>query len=206
VIDSLGKDPRKIFAHELNRNGIDFYANIHTDGSQNVNKNLNSFKQLENKSSDDDKNSYNEKLNNESYNSNRLIMRFSSLENNENKLINKNNLNSNINAAKAEKTALTKSSPEQSLNSDLINFETILKMESGTTVSSKLLPEVSNDSDKLWLNKFDRLYFERRKRIQLKKEIIINKIYSHIPILGEILAVVNYKIKNPYGLEINESF
>jgi len=211
VANSLGKDPRKIFAHELNRNGIDFYANFHTE----ANKNMNGFKQLEIKS-------VNNKINNEllkSENNKRLNMRFSSLESKKNNVnnnisnnikISKNN-NNNLNTnsaglAETRKTTVEPSSPEQELHSDLINFETILKMESGITVQSKLLPLVSNDSDRLWLNKFDRLYFERRKRIQLKKEIIINKIYSHIPILGEILAVANYQIRNPNGEEINESF
>lgn len=217
VLDSFGKDPRKVFAHELNRNGIDFYANFHTD----TNKAGISFKQLENVGGNSIKNNENNAKNNKNSNSNihnkRLNMRFTSIENKKNKLsktdkeTNSNNNNNNFNSKSLSETDTAKSaiaplSPEHALNSDLINFETLLKTEKGTIVPSKYLPEVFNDSEKLWLNKFDRLYFERRKRIQLKKEIIINKIYSHIPILGEILAVANYNIKNPNGLEINESF
>lgn len=223
VIGSLGKDPRKVFAHELNRNGVDFYANIHSDVAAGAasERNLNSFKQLENKSGNVNKE--NEQVNSESNsnsNNKRLNMRFASLQSKKS-ILSKNTKNNNINkiiknnnsataltstTEKTQKTSITPSSPEQELNSDLINFATILKMESGSTVPSTLLPEIPNDSERLWLNKFDRLFFERRKRIQLKKEIIINKIYSHIPILGEILAVVNYKIKNPNGVEINEAF
>ena len=169
IIKSYGKDPRKIFAHELNKGGLEFYKNFYENPE--LNKDTNK----------------------------RINMRFSSLENK------KNSNNLNFQNKKAENTILknTKQNEEQKMNSDLLNFQTILKMESGIIVESNTLPDVINDSEKLWLNKFDRLYFERRKRIQLKKEIIINKIYSHIPILGEILALANIQILDK---NINEEF
>jgi len=193
VIDSLGKDPRNVFGHELNKNGIDFYANLHNNGLKDEVKNLEnfSFKQVgnanKNKIKQDEK---------------RIKMRFTENKKNANNIENKEIINNIEN----KDNKVDKVNPEQDVNNDIINFQTILKMESGNVVSSKSLPDISNDSEKLWLNKFDRLYYERRKRIKLKKEIIINKVYSHIPILGEILALANFQIKNPHGIEINEEF
>lgn len=191
VINSIGKDPRIIFSHELNKNGVDGFANFH--------------KNLEN---DDDNKAPREK---------RINMRFKSLEskksstnNNLKKTMNANSYEKISNSLLNKETKLKKFSSiqndEQSSNNDLINFQKLLTMESGTIVPADTLPDVNNDDENLWLNKFDRLYYERRKRIALKKEIIINKIFTHIPILGEILAVANLQMQSPDGDNINDEF
>lgn len=70
------------------------------------------------------------------------------------------------------------------------DFELMLKMEEGITVNNS--SEVAmNEPISIYTNKFDKLYAQRQIRIKKKKEIIINKVFNIIPILGEVLAVAN---------------
>ena len=94
---------------------------------------------------------------------------------------------------------------------DILNFEKLVNSELNTTpvpidsFKDVLDDKLSSDDISTYFNKFDVNYMKRQKRIYKKKEIIINRIFDLVYLLGEVLALANINIiKNP-GV-VNESF
>lgn len=160
VINSKGKNPRKVFKTEIEKNGINFFSNtknkqmFQNDGASNnlrfksitglARSSSNSIKKLEKKDSP------------------------SKLDEN--------------------------TTEEKNLNSDVTDFSQLLKMEENTSDLSMSHEAFSTEEDEVFMNKFDQLYIQRKTRIKKKKEIIINKVFNFVPLLGESLALANLEV------------
>jgi len=98
---------------------------------------------------------------------------------------------------------------------DILNFEKLANSEIQDPVSvneknvqqcfKKYNIHFETKSDTVYLNKYDKLFIQRQVRIRKKKEIVINRIFYFVPLLGETLALSNIDlIKNPNS--VNEAF
>ena len=72
----------------------------------------------------------------------------------------------------------------------MLYFDKLIESEQTNKKEIETVVSVPVD-DRSYLNKFDTKYFERRTKIKKKKEIIINKNFDLIPLIGEVLAIAN---------------
>jgi hypothetical protein len=79
------------------------------------------------------------------------------------------------------------------LNEQLSDLDKLIALEKNMMVINETtsLKTAVNHSDDYY-NKFDVLYFQRLAKIKKKKEIIINKVFNCISLLGETLAIASY--------------
>jgi hypothetical protein len=165
VIKSKGKNPRKVFKTEIEKNGLNFFINtknkqmFQNEGASN-NLRFKSISGLASPSNTSKKNLSNKK--------------------------DSPNLNS------SEESSLE----EKNLNSDVTNFSQLLKMEENISEKNISHEAFTTEEDEVFMNKFDQLYVQRKMRIKKKKEIIINKVFNIVPLLGESLAVANLEALN----------
>ena len=73
---------------------------------------------------------------------------------------------------------------------EMLYFDKLIESEQTNKKEIETVVSVPVD-DRSYLNKFDTKYFERRTKIKKKKEIIINKNFDLVPLIGEILAIAN---------------
>jgi hypothetical protein len=149
VIKSKGRDPRKVFKTDIEKNGINVFV---------------------------------ESKNNKLFQRTTTNLRFKSLT------------NRNATTIKKKTEKEIKHEKESKMNNDVTNFDILLKMEENDENYNKhkneLIVYVKHDDDSR-LNKFDQLYIQRRARLGKKKQVIINKAFNFIPLIGEVLAMAN---------------
>jgi hypothetical protein len=169
IVQSTGRDPRLVFKNEIEKNGINFFTNFKNDNNN-----------------EDDSNSKMPKTT-----SLRFVSIKTRIAEKQNPIL-KKETSSPIKRLPNRKPAKKPQNEDKNeLESEIVDFNQLLKMEENMKVLDNDESILNAEEQYTYMNKFDKLYFQRQARIKKKKEIIINKVFNHVPLLGEVLALSN---------------
>ena len=216
ISDSNSNDPRIVFKTLLENNGINFLdidkiiSNNMNKIKDNINNKISFIEENENIEFDNDSasmfaklaNDNSENIINNNFNYSNLLSKFN---NNNNIILDSNNINliqnKEIRLNIVNKNSNYLKTPNY-LNKD--NITKILTNEGGEAVpenSELLYPYILKKV--VYLNRFDILFINRIKRLNNKKQIIINKVFECSPLIGEMLQLSNNQAMEHIAFQVS---
>ena len=218
VINSVGRNPNEVFSREIQETKLKFL-----EKAKYKIKSFRTALKENNPANASVKNSKNLR-----FRENNLISQLENSKNSKNsqiesKIENSKNVKNDKNSSSESESTGDSNKETYSESEDKLNFEDLLKMETTsldpqslenqeTAESAKVSSFVKKDEENktkthnlspyintiTYKNKFDIFYEQRLIRIKKKKEVIINKVFNHIPLLGEVLSLANLEADNKY--------
>jgi len=102
---------------------------------------------------------------------------------------------SNMNSMHSSKGNSTSSSSFRFLSKskEYSTLNDFLKLEKGVEIAkeTKNFARTADNYTSIYINKLDLKALDRKTKMRMKKAIIINKVFDLVPLVGEILALVN---------------